>query len=91
MTLLLRSAWLGIVVALSACSTLNSAGLVTRESPRAFTGTQLNIAAIGRNAHTLAEFERFGMRPAAFPVADLPFSFALDVVLLPFVATRWIF
>jgi uncharacterized protein YceK len=68
-----------------ACSTMSSAPHVSRTSPKYFTGTRLNVAAISNDAYTLEKFERYGMKPAPYPIADLPLSAASDLVLLPYI------
>lgn len=77
----------GAGAVLCSCSTLNSAGNVSQDSPRYFTGTQLNIAAISQDHEKLAYFRQFSMTPAEMPAVDLPLSAALDTVLFPFVLT----
>lgn len=72
-------------VLISACSTMNSVPHVSRSSPKYFTGTRLDIAAVMQDGDALAQFERYGMRPASIPVLDLPFSTALDVILFPYI------
>lgn len=69
---------------LCACSTMNSVTYVSRDTPKYFTGTRLNVAALRDDWVTLAEFERHGMKPAPYPLADLPFSVALDLFLTPY-------
>ncbi|WP_169577466.1 YceK/YidQ family lipoprotein [Sinimarinibacterium sp. CAU 1509] len=69
-----------------ACSTMSSAPYMSQTSPKFFTGTRLNIAAIGEDYETLSHFGRYGMKPAKYPIVDLPLSGAFDIVLLPYIA-----
>lgn len=73
-----------LLTSLTACATVDSASRVSAHSPRYYTGTRLNVAALNEDFETLQRFETYGMQPALYPVADLPLSFAADTVLLPY-------
>lgn len=81
---IMRVAPVALLAALSGCATVDSASRVTEYSPRYYTGTRLNVAAMNGDFETLQRFETYGMQPALYPVADLPLSFAADTVLLPY-------
>jgi uncharacterized protein YceK len=71
------------IAPLSACSTVNTLSHSEQGSPRVFSGTRLNIAAMSDDADSLANFAAYDMRPVEYPFFDLPFSLAADLVLLP--------
>lgn len=54
------------------------------DSPRYYTGTRLDVAALNSDVETLAYFADHGMRPAAYPIVDLPFSVIADTAALPY-------
>jgi uncharacterized protein YceK len=75
---------LGIIciVELSACATFNmlNSDLPLPQRLFIYSGTRLDWAAITNNE---AALKRFKVDPPCEPLIDLPFSFALDSILLP--------
>ncbi|MBA1147200.1 YceK/YidQ family lipoprotein [Ectothiorhodospiraceae bacterium WFHF3C12] len=59
-------------------STLDDAALVG--TPKIYSGTRLDLHAIAGDSVAL---RRFPVAPPRFPLIDLPFSFALDTLVLP--------
>jgi uncharacterized protein YceK len=70
------------LVALSStgCATYTTISAADARTAKVFSGTRLDAAAIaGVPAHT----QKFKAPPPAYPVLDIPFSFALDVAIFP--------
>ena len=65
----------------SGCGTFNMLNSDKADPPYVYAGTRLNLYAI--NDGCCAQ-ERFGAQPPSYPEADLPMSFLLDTLLLPF-------
>ena len=70
-----------LVLTCSGCGTFNMLNSDKRDPPTVYAGTRLNLYAM--NDGCCAQ-ERFGALPPAYPEADLPLSFVLDTLLLPF-------
>ena len=68
----------------SGCAAMSVSDNAHRGSPKFYGGTKLDVAALRNDEATLDEFGRYGIHPPANPALDLPLSFALDTVLLPF-------
>jgi uncharacterized protein YceK len=71
----------GMLVCLSSCGTLRTVSAASIESPKIYSGTRIDYYAIVGDTEHLEE--KFNVRPPAYPFLDLPFSFALDTVVLP--------
>ena len=77
--LLLAAAALGA----SGCATVRSLDAAAYGGPLLLGGTRINLAAL--EGERLAA-GRTDISPPRYPLADLPFSLAMDVAMLPFVA-----
>ncbi|MDR3418160.1 MAG: YceK/YidQ family lipoprotein [Nevskia sp.] len=76
-------ATLALVAALSGCATIEATEAdCTKCSLVAYAGTRLDVAALSHDGEALERFERAGVSAPAYPALDLPFSFALDSVIL---------
>ena len=69
---------------LSGCATFKSinvaAHLPLYERPLIYSGSRLDWAAITENDAAISKLKA---TPPSYPLVDLPFSFALDSILLP--------
>ncbi|MGZ5052534.1 MAG: YceK/YidQ family lipoprotein [Methylobacter sp.] len=75
--------WFFCIVNLSGCatfSTLNDTELPLPERTFIYSGTRLDWAALSQNK---AALNKFDVAPPAYPLLDLPLSFALDSLFLP--------
>jgi uncharacterized protein YceK len=70
------------IVALSGCATFKTLETDIPLNQRMFvySGTRLDWAAINKNNPALSKMK---VEPPAYPLIDLPFSFALDSVFFP--------
>lgn len=68
------------IVASSGCATVTTIQRADEDTVKVFSGTRQDLRAIGGET---AENQRFRAPPPPYPLLDLPFSFALDVVMLP--------
>lgn len=75
---------------LSSCATIKSldAQLPVFEKSYLYSGTRLDWAGITENT---VRINKFKVRPPYCPGCDLPFSFALDSLLLPLTLSAEIF
>ena len=71
---------LQVVVALSGCATVSTIQRADEHTVKVFSGTRQDLRAIGGET---AENARYRAPPPPYPLLDLPFSFALDVLVLP--------
>ncbi|WP_197737356.1 MULTISPECIES: YceK/YidQ family lipoprotein [Methylomonas] len=62
-------------------NTLNDTETPLLQRQYIYSGTRLDWAAITENAIAL---RKFNVKPPAYPLADLPLSFTLDSLFLPF-------
>ncbi len=62
------------------CATFSTVEQIDRDSPRYFTGTRVNVAALLDDRETLDTFARHSMYPAEHPLLDLPFTLIMDSV-----------
>ena len=76
---MMRSCGILLCLLCSSCATYTSLNERAQRGPMVMSGTRMNVMAI--QDRDRAE-QRFHAEPPAYPVADLPFSFALDFVLL---------
>ena len=77
---------------LSGCATFKSinvaAHLPLYERPLIYSGTRLDWAVITKNDAAISKLKA---TPPSYPLVDLPFSFALDSILLPLSVSAEIF
>ena len=71
---------LPVVVATSGCATVTTIQRADAETVKVFSGTRQDLRAIGGET---AENRRYRAPPPPWPLLDLPFSFALDILMLP--------
>lgn len=69
---------------LTGCGTVRSSEQVQADSPKVFSGTRLDLAALSADHETLDEFARFGIEAPLYPGVDLPLSLIGDTLLLPY-------
>ena len=69
-----------LILATTGCTTFRTISEADSDSAKIFSGTRLNIRAI--NGDT-TQTKKFTTYPSSDPIADLPFSFALDILILP--------
>ena len=72
-----------LILYLTACSTLQTTNHYTRNSPKLYSGTRMNIDAITQNEDYLVK--KYNIVGPENPKLDLPFSFLFDTVILPVV------
>ena len=75
-----RAVALACVVASSGCATVSTIQRADEHTVKVFSGTRQDLRAIGGET---AENARYRSPPPPYPLLDLPFSFALDVLMLP--------
>ena len=68
------------VVATSGCATVTTIQTADPKTAKIFSGTRQDLRAIGGE---IAENAKFRAPPPPYPILDLPFSFMLDIVMLP--------
>ena len=68
------------VVTSSGCATVTTIQTADPKTAKIFSGTRQDLRAIGGE---IAENAKFRAPPPPWPLLDLPFSFMLDVVMLP--------
>jgi uncharacterized protein YceK len=71
---------LACVVASSGCATVSTIQRADEHTVKVFSGTRQDLRAIGGET---AENARYRSPPPPYPLLDLPFSFAFDVLMLP--------
>jgi uncharacterized protein YceK len=71
---------LALIVASSGCATVSTIQRADEHTVKVFSGTRQDLRAIGGET---AESQRYRSPPPPYPLLDLPFSFALDVLMLP--------
>lgn len=78
------------IIGLSGCATFKSlnAEVPLYERVVIYSGTRLNWAALENDNATIRKFKA---EPPSYPLADLPFSFALDTLFLPLAVSAEIF
>lgn len=67
-------------VTTSGCATVTTIQTADPKTAKIFSGTRQDLRAIGGET---AENAKFRAPPPPWPLLDLPFSFMLDVVMLP--------
>jgi uncharacterized protein YceK len=76
------SAILILVLLSQGCASLTTAAHFTRDSPKAYSGTRLDLHASAHNEKMLGLYkDRYGVEPPPYPKLDLPFSFLFDTVI----------
>lgn len=66
------------------CATVDTVSSLTIDSPKLYSGTRLDWAAISEDDLRLRVYaEKFNVVPPVHPKSDLLFSFVLDTVVLP--------
>ena len=64
------------------CATLTTTAHFTKESPRIFSGTRLDIHASAHHEEMLQIYkDKYGVTPPIYPKLDLPFSLLLDTII----------
>ncbi len=67
----------------SGCATLTTASHFTRESPKFYSGTRLDVHASSNDESILSVYrDKYGVEPPDYPKIDLPFSFLFDTIIL---------
>ena len=67
-------------LALSGCATYSTISNAGPNTPKVFSGTRLNAAALSGDDY---ELRRFRVSPPPYPLLDLPFSFVADMFVSP--------
>ena len=70
-----------LALSCSGCGTFNMLNSDKSDPPFVYSGTRLDLYAINGGC---CSQDRFGAQPPGYPAVDLPFSFLLDTLLLPF-------
>jgi uncharacterized protein YceK len=65
---------------LAGCATVDTVSNAGINTPKVYSGTRLNVAALRDDADAV---RRFPAAPPRYPAADLPLSLVLDTALLP--------
>ena len=70
------------------CATFTTTSHFTKESPRIYSGTRLDIHASAHHEDALLVYrDKYGVTPPEYPILDLPFSLLLDsIIFLPIVS-----
>jgi uncharacterized protein YceK len=79
LTMVRRTA-LALCALLTGCATFNTISNAGINTPKVYSGTRLNAAALRDDDDRL---RRFPAAPPRHPAADLPLSLVLDTALLP--------
>lgn len=67
----------------SGCATLTTASHFTKDSPKFYSGTRLDIHASAHHEDVLLVYkDKYGVDPPDYPRTDLLFSFFFDTVIL---------
>lgn len=74
------AASLTCVLASSGCATVTTIQRADTSNVKVFSGTRQDLRAIGGET---AENGRYRAPPPPYSLLDLPFSFALDIIMLP--------
>ncbi len=69
-----------LLLVTTGCATYRTISEADSGSAKIFSGTRLDIRAIGGE---VTQTKKFKASPPSNPAIDLPFSFLLDVVMLP--------
>ena len=74
------------------CATLTTASHFTKESPRIYSGTRLDIHATAYHEDILRVYrDKYGVTPPNYPKLDLPFSLLLDtIIFIPIVSQMFV-
>ena len=77
-----------VLSSFTGCATYRSIEATQPGSPKVYSGTRMNIAALRQDDGAL---QRFHAEAPAYPALDLPFSLVLDTVMFPLTWSRVIF
>jgi uncharacterized protein YceK len=80
---MVRHTILVVSALLTGCATYETISNAGINTPKFYSGTRLNLAALREDDDQL---RRFPARPPRHPAADLPLSLVLDTALLPMTA-----
>jgi uncharacterized protein YceK len=82
MTRILKSILSSVIllVSLTGCATFDSISKADATTAKVFSGTRLDVRALAGEVHPDRRFRVF---PPQYPLLDLPFSFLLDLIILP--------
>lgn len=69
-----------VFLAASGCATVTTIQRADEHTVKVFSGTRQDLRAIGGET---AENRRYRAPAPPYPLLDLPFSFALDIIMLP--------
>ncbi len=69
-----------ICLLLAGCATVDTVSNAGINTPKVYSGTRLNVAALRDDTDAV---RRFPAAPPRYPAADLPLSLLLDTALLP--------
>ena len=69
-----------LLMSVTGCATYRTISTADLDSAKVFSGTRLDIRAMCGEVEPTREFKA---APPLYPVIDIPFSVAMDVVLLP--------
>ena len=69
-----------LILVTSGCATYKSISEAEPGSAKIFSGTRLDIRAIGEDASRTSKFKTL---PPEYPAVDLPFSFMADILIFP--------
>ncbi|HSB33562.1 MAG TPA: YceK/YidQ family lipoprotein, partial [Nitrospirota bacterium] len=65
------------------CATLTTASHFTKDSPKFYSGTRLDMHARALHEDALLAYkDKYGVDPPDYPGIDLPFSLLFDTVIL---------
>jgi len=79
----LVSAMLIFTLSTTACASLTTTSHFTKESPKIYSGTQLDMHAIANHNTILRSYrDKYGVEPPPYPKLDLPFSILFDTIIL---------
>ena len=67
----------------TACASLTTTAHFTKESPKIYSGTRLDIHASAGHDDILRSYrDKYSVEPPAYPKLDLPFSLLFDTIIL---------
>ena len=79
----LVSAMLIFTLLTTACASLTTTTHFTKESPKIYSGTRLDIHASANHDTILRSYrDKYGVQPPDYPKLDFPFSLLFDTIIL---------